>query len=241
MRFTFLFFVVSLIFLTSCHEEVHLEEEDVFPKAKIDIQLDSTQVVLTNEYAFSDGRYSKGGGAFLLESKNGIVLCTAKHLLGQAMGISPRVLTSKFEQELDYWRAFAENKDIFRDTITVNGLINKKESLTDILLFKKKGVSDDLAVLKPRFFKPRIEEELELIACEVGSDKQQRFALEMDEFSKTSYLVRAKESFNPMLMSGSPVLDTNGYVIGVLVGGGRFEGELYLNVEPLSLVKNYLN
>ncbi|GAB5419123.1 MAG: hypothetical protein Crog4KO_06310 [Crocinitomicaceae bacterium] len=241
MRFIILFLTVSMLSLTSCGEEKKGVKGQLTPRAKIDIQLDSSQVVLTNEYAFNDGRYSKGGASFLLQGKNEKMLCTAKHLLGEAMGISPRVHTSELEGELNYWCAFASNDSIFRDTLNVKRVVNKKESQTDILLFNHIGVLDDLAVLKPRFTKPGLQEELELIAYEFNSDQQQRFTLEMDEFKRSSYIVRAKEKFNPRGMSGSPVLDKNGYVIGVLVGGGHFEGELYLTVEPLSLVKNYLD
>lgn len=230
----------SILSLSSCDDPSQSNDGIATPMAKIEINLDSSQVVLTNEYAFKDGRFAKGGASFVVESKSGSVLCTAKHLLGEAMGISPKVTTSEFEQEMEYWEAFAFNKNLFKDSLSVQGLLNKKESQTDILLFKYEGKSDGLLTLKPRYSKPQINEELELIAREFNSDRQQRYPLVIDKYNSKSYRGRAKKPFNPQLMSGSPVLDKNGYVIGVLVGGGYFEDELYLTVEPLSLVKDYI-
>ena len=52
--------------------------------------------------------------------------------------------------------------------------------------------------------------------------------------------MQAESIIQAIGMSGSPVIDASGYVVGVLVGGGVFEDKMYLSVEPLSKVKKYL-
>lgn len=224
--------------MLACQEQQQTEIPEK-TLTKIDVNLDSLQVTLTNQFSFKDGRFARGGASFLVEGKQETLLCTAKHLLGEPMGISPKVRTGDFEHLLNFWEAYAYEGNQFEDTLFVDGLLNKQASMIDILLLKVKEVPKGIQVLKPRFTKAAIGESFDIIACEQGDGVQRKFPVVMDEFNRANYIVRAREKFNPQAMSGSPVVDRNGRVIGVLIGGGQFEGSLYLTVEPLGLVKKY--
>jgi hypothetical protein len=241
MRITITLLLAVFISLSSCSEKEQTTSTETNPAVKVEINLDSSNVILTNQFSFNDGRYAMGGTSFILTSKKGAVLCTAKHLLGEAMGISPEVKTVDFNQSLDYWSAFAHNTEALEDTVQVRSIVNESPSGVDILLLNFKGDADNMLALSPRYSKVQPKEALRIIASEIGRNEPQFFDVVMDEYNKASFIVRAKKSFNPRAMSGSPVIDANGHVVGVLVGGGHFEGDLYLTVEPLSRVKKYLN
>ena len=234
-------FLTALI-LVGCGE---VEPVELGPKEawKVDNFLDSNQVVLTNSYAFKNGRFTKGAASFLVETKKGTYLCTAKHLLSEAMGISPKIPVSNFNQQLDYWKVYARNNQLFKDTLSVRSIRTNRPDASDIILLQCQSMQGDhLLPLKPRFSKINPNEVLEIIGYEYGdaSGNQSLFKVEMDEYDNGTLIVKAKTQFNASGMSGSPVIDASGYVVGVLVGGGNFEGELYLTVEPLRKVKQYL-
>ena len=205
--------------------------------------LKDKQIVFTNQYRFKDGRYAVGAGSFLVQGKNGPVLCTAKHLLSEAMGISPKVKTSEFDSKIDYWKVYAKNDELFVDTMMVSKMISTKIDVTDIMLMKCTSTKGkNLLALKPRFTRIGSDEELEIIGYEYGDTTgvQSSFKVQYDEYDNGTLIVKSKSIFKAIGMSGSPVIDASGYVVGVLVGGGIFEDKLYLTVEPLSRVKKYL-
>lgn len=204
--------------------------------------LTSKQIVFTNEYRFKDGRYALGASSFLVKAKNQTVLCTAKHLLSEAMGISPKVATSDFNAQLDYWKVFAKNDKIFGDTLSVSRMITQKSEPSDIILLKCKSTTGSgLLTLTPRLTRVGADEELEIIGYEFGdaSGDQKSFKVTFDEYDRSTIIVKAKKPFRANGMSGSPVVDASGYVVGVLVGGGMFDGSMYLSVEPLKKIKQY--
>ncbi len=234
--------ILSVLVLASCSDP---EPPKLGPKQswKKGEYLDSHQIVLTNQYRFKDGRYAIGASSFLVEGKNGPMLCTAKHLLDEAMGISPKVATSAFNSSLDYWKVFAKNDDLFGDTLSVTKMVSIKSDPSDIILMKCASVKGEkLLALKPRFTRVGVDEELEIIGYEFGdiSGNQSSFKVKYDEYDQGTLIVKAESKFKAIGMSGSPVIDASGYVVGVLVGGGVFEDKMYLTVEPLRKVKKYL-
>ncbi|MDB2656621.1 trypsin-like peptidase domain-containing protein [Crocinitomicaceae bacterium] len=205
--------------------------------------LKDKQIVFTNQYQFKDGRYAIGAGSFLVQGKSGPVLCTAKHLLSDAMGITPKVATSDFDTKIDFWKVYAKNDALFEDTLIVSRMLTKKPDVSDIILLSCTSTKgDNLLPLKPRFTRIGVDEELEIIGYEYGDStgNQSSFKVTYDEYDNETLIVKSKSIFKAIGMSGSPVVDASGYVVGVLVGGGIFEGKMYLTVEPLSRVKKYL-
>jgi len=227
------------LFACAEHEETAVFTREVW---KVDNYLDSTQILLTNEYAFQGSSFGSGANSFLIDAGEDTLLCTAKHLLGQAMGIFPEIKTSDFNSKLNYWKAFPRTDQISSDTIEGKTVANKAQSSADILLQKCSSVKSNIQVLKPRFTTIKPNEKLEIIACELNDSTchQKSYEVVLDEYNKGSIIVTTKEKFSPRGMSGAPVIDKNGYVVGVLVGGSPFKGQLYLSVELLTKVRTYL-
>jgi predicted chitinase len=93
---------------------------------KLENYIDSVQILLTNEYKLNNS-FGYGASSFLIKSDLDTYLCTAKHLLGEAMGINPEIKTSRFNSSLEYWNAYPRSGKIANDTISVTKLINIKQ------------------------------------------------------------------------------------------------------------------
>jgi len=239
-------FFVSLLIVSCSSEsrpnpnELHSQENKSQPW-KLENYIDSVQILLTNEYQLNKS-YSYGASSFLIKAKGDTLLCTAKHLLGDAMGISPEIKTNKFNSSLKFWKAYPRNDLITNDTISISKLVTEKQNNSDIILLDcqiEKG--NAIMPLTPRLSKPLKGERFELIGCEYSDSDchQRRYFATMDSWEGGQILLKSEVDFTPSGFSGAPVLDSKGYVIGLLSGGGKFEGELYLAIEPMSRIKNY--
>ena len=238
MRYLILF----LIILQSCSSP---EQPLIKQKWKTDHYIDSTQILLTNEYMLN-GSFGFGASSFLLRAKkNTPVLCTAKHLLGEAMGITPEVETDRFNHVLKYWYSYARQNTITDHTVHCARLINEEINDTDIILleYKKDTTTLDFQILTPRLSKLHPGEKLELIGCEysdLGCHQKKYNATLISYEADGMFVIKPETDFDVSGFSGAPVLDKNGYVVGVLSGGGIFNEEKYLWIEPLTKIREWL-
>lgn len=217
-------------------------EESKRESWKIDNYIDSVQILLTNEYQLNES-FGYGASSFLVKAKGDTLLCTAKHLLGEAMGISPEIKTENFNSALVYWKAFPRNNKLSNDTIFSNKLVTIQASSVDIILQEcELGKGINIIVLTPRLSKALQGEKFEIIGCEYSDSEchQRKYYATMDSYEGEQILLKSETKFTPSGFSGAPVIDAHGLVIGVLSGGGDFEGELYLSIEPLSKITTYL-
>ena len=235
---------VFLFILTfSCSSQNKETSTHTLQHWKTNNYTDSVQILLTNEYKIRDS-YSFGASSFLIKTKKDTLLCTAKHLLGDAMGIIPEVKTDSFNSLLNYWKAFPRNNTISSDTVFGKTLLNKGINATDIIL-QKCAIEkhSKIQVLQPRFSKIKKGERLDVIGCEYSDFDchQKTFSVIMDTYQSGQIWVKSKSKFDASGFSGAPVIDANGYVIGVISAGSEFGNELYLIIEPINKVKQYLN
>jgi hypothetical protein len=248
MKKIILLFISIPFLISSCGNSRHivvasLVDENKPAEWKTNNYIDSVQILLTNEYQLNDS-YGFGASSFLVKAGEDTLLCTAKHLLGSAMGISPEVKTNNFESSLKYWKAFPRQGLLSVDTIITTSLENKKVNEPDIILQKcRLGKSNNIVALTPRFSKARSGEKFEIIGCEYSDEfcHQRKYIATMDSYQNGSLLLKSDSIFTPSGFSGAPVIDANGFVIGLLSGGSDHEGKLYLWIEVLSKVKDYLD
>lgn len=204
--------------------------------------INKVQILLTNSYEFEQASGS-GASSFLIKAKGDTLLCTAKHLLGEDMGIEPEIKTTDFNTFLKYWKAFPRHHKISKDTIIATELVTEEINEIDIILQKcKTGTKNNIIALSPRFTKAKTGETFEIIGCEYSDFKchQSIFSATYDSYEDGQLFVKSKTKFEPTGFSGAPVIDKNGFVIGILTGGGEYEGDLYLAIEPLTKIERYL-
>ena len=234
--------IIGCISQNQRNENEELTQEDKKEYWKVNNYIDSVQILLTNEYQL-DQSLGNGASSFLIKAKRDTLLCTAKHLLGEAMGINPEIKTDKFNSSLKYWKAYPRNGKISKDTISVTKLITEKQNDIDIILLDGQfGKENNIVALTPRFSKIREEEKLEIIGCEYTDwdCHQRKYVATMYSDLDGQILLKSEDKFSPSGFSGAPVIDSNGLVAGLLSGGGEYEGDLYLTIEPISKIATYL-
>lgn len=247
MNNSILALLVSLL-LVSCssprqeNKNEQQSQENKNESWKFENYIDSVQILLTNEYRL-DKSVSYGASSFLIKAKGDTLLCTVKHLLGEAMGISPEIKTNKFNSKFGYWKAYPRIGKITNDTISVSKLITENQNDIDIILLDcELGKDNAISTLTPRFSKATKDEKFEIIGCEYSDTEcyQRIYFATMDSYEGGQILLKSEVKFAPSGFSGAPIIDSKGLVIGILSGAKEFEGELYLAIEPLSKIENYL-
>ncbi len=235
--------VISILFiLFSCSSQEKVTKKSSIEAWKINNYVDSVQILLTNKFQLNDS-FGYGASSFLLQSKNDTLLCTAKHLIEEPMGFVPKIRTDSFNINFKYWKAYPRQNNLSNDTINCTRLIN--ETITDVDIIIQDciiGEKNDIQILKPRFTRAKPGESFEIIGCEYSDTDcyQHKFSAKFDAYEDGKIGVVSELNFSPGEFSGAPVIDSNGFVIGVVSTGGEIHGKLYLSIEPLSKIRHYL-
>jgi Trypsin-like peptidase domain len=184
------------------------------------------QVLLTNFAVFKDHKDEMAGAsAFLINYKNSTYAVTAKHLLGEAMGIEPEVKPVQLQQQLVSWKLFPRvpvNKK--RDTVNIGpGHLDYGGLNSDILLLQVLNAGFSVYVLTPSFTLPKTGDKLYLIGCPYSQEncKQNMYELVYKEFDEsTSQLIYTTKSAIELAgFSGAPIVDAKGNVVSILTNG----------------------
>lgn len=181
------------------------------------------QVLFRNDYSFNTGQNSYGASAFFSRIDGQLVVITARHLLGDAMGIEPPVLAKQFEEKLLEW------------TITTPGGLSVA-TVDHLFAWAERSEGDKLAfatTLLPDSPKPEILPLAEeypslgdtafLIGCPYAEQdcKQNIYALRFVQLFQGDLVFEGKPlGISLSGFSGAPVLNPDGAVIGVLSAGG---------------------
>ncbi len=182
------------------------------------------QITMINQIEYTDKNHPIAGCGFLLDTGDEILAATAKHVLVYFK--SANMKTVSFDNTLRLWRMFP--KDNPDDVVVVGELINedKQELLGDApvgqdwLLFTLKERSPDIQPLKMRSG-PIQEGETVYIVGWRYSDKDCSQVIYEGNYVRSeegSHLVTTRElSDNTMPgLSGSPVIDSRGYLLGLM-------------------------
>ena len=208
-----------------------------------DDYIDEVQILLSNYYELGPST-GYGASSFLVESDTATYLCTAKHLLGPAMGIEPEVSTKDFNQKLELWIAFPRADKITADTIRVKELITEEINEADAILLSVNLAEDHrVQSLKARFDSIPEGEPLFVIGCEYSDSDchQKSYPAVMSSYPFGKIMIKLEQDFDASGFSGAPVIDANGFVVGILIGGGiGVQGDFKLTLEPMTSLKKWL-
>jgi Trypsin-like peptidase domain len=203
------------------------------------------QILLTNDYAFNKKQKGDGASAFLLDFNGDTMVCTAKHLLGDDMGISPEVPTSSFDKELKYWKIFARNNKLNKDTLNIKNISTVNiPGEKDILLMDLVSKKTSIQPLKPYMDVTPLKkgQKLQIIGCEyMDSDCHQKIYEAVYLTQQDGWLiVKPKTKFEAMGFSGAPVIDENGLVVGILSGSAKStKGDELLTLQPIGVIAGF--
>jgi len=213
-------------------------------------QSDWPQITMINQIEYTDNHHPIAGCGFLLDTGDEILAATAKHILVYFKSDSMESVS--FKNSLRLWKMFP--KDNPDDAVVVDKLINENpdEPLEKIppekdwLLFTIKNRSDNIQPLKFRT-SPMKEGETVYIIGWRYSDKDCPQVVYKGNFVRQeegSFLITTKKlSDNTMPgLSGSPVIDSKGYLIGLMSQkAGRMERPSSIDFPRMLLEKRAAN
>jgi len=182
------------------------------------------QITMINQIGYTDKNHPVAGCGFLLDTGDEILAATAKHILTYFK--SETMESVSFKKTLKLWKMFPKNNP--DDVVVVDKLINENPeeplehipSERDWLLFTIKERSQNIQPLKFRSGPMQEGETIYIIGWRY-TDKDCPQVVYEGNFvrsEKGSFLITAKELADNTMpgLSGSPVIDTNGYLLGLM-------------------------
>ena len=203
---------------------------------------DWPQILLTNSFEFQGERSSSGASAFLVQHQDQTLMCTAKHLLGGAMGIDPEVSLEDFNAALREWKLFARRPTLSADTLLVGNLISTEVGEADLILTTLKTPNTTFQALDPYLEIPDHGAKLYIIGCEYKQEDcyQEVFTGTMSKLDEEGIWVLIDTPVETGGFSGGPVIDELGRVVGVMSGSAGTPDEQYLIYEPITSAAEWL-
>lgn len=209
------------------------------------------QVVLTNEFEFKErvAGASFGASSFLVmtESRKDTFMCTAKHLLGEAMGIKPAITLDSFDILLTKWEVMPRTATLTADIIAVENILTKEQNGRDIALFNIEEKAHQIQPLQARFTPVKEKEELFVLGCAYADENchQKVYSVlglgyDDEEGGDGQLIVAMLDKVVMSGFSGAPVVDKQGFVVGIVCSSAKGEGAEYIFVEPITTVQKYL-
>lgn len=189
---------------------------------------------LTNKISFVDSTFTDIANSFLVNTGTDTIGVSCKHLFmvfENRIGLKNIDLGSDFE----YWKLYPKNNR--EKEVSINKLINKNPDeqigqfntlkVRDWIIFEIEEKKTDLYPLKIRYSPIKTNE----IVYAVGWGMMQKDTTKpaliklqcIDNLGDYYYTKTLKTDFKPNGRSGSPVIDKNGYLVGIVSGA---EGKL---------------
>ena len=182
------------------------------------------QITMVSQIEYTDAEHPIAGCGFLLDTGDEILAATAKHVL--IFFKSPTMESVDFAGSLKAWRMFPKNSP--SDTVLIDRLINtdSSESLEEVpaksdwLLFTLSHRTPDVQPLRLRTDPLEAGEPIYIIGWRY-SDVDCPQVIYQGEYVKEedgTLIVTAEELADNTMpgLSGSPVIDSQGYVIGLM-------------------------
>lgn len=179
------------------------------------------QISVANTAEFKGHTHLNAGNAFLIRTRSGKILAgTALHLLGSAGGVEPTVKLSEFNSALKEW--VLTTRTIPSKTARITGLHGSAlnyGALKDWALFEVHP--DDIANLPTEPLSPRLAivesgTTVYLVGAGVAGTKQEVHRATVTEADDWSLSAKLDKPIDLIGFSGSPVVDADGNLVGVL-------------------------
>ena len=193
---------------------------------------DWPQIALTNQVLYKNGdRYidpsiKYAGTGFLIDNGRDILAATAKHILWIAK--NKKVNGTEINADLNQW--IMAPKGNTRDSAIIGSLLNEDTSERlegststilerDWLVFSVKKSSTRLYPLKPRYTPVKPGEKVYILSCTYQDSVCTVYNGKVYRKLGMDILIQHDMGTQKPGSSGSPVIDANGYLIGVISSG----------------------
>jgi len=219
-----IFMAIGLVFFITIIAQRQISSSASYGQWMEKPQSEWPQITMINQIDYTDVNHPIAGCGFLLDAGNEIIAATAKHILIYFK--SDSMESVDFRNTLKLWKMFPKNNP--DDVVVVDELINVNPeepleaipSERDWLLFTIKEKSENIQPLKFRTTPMKSGEAVYIIGWRY-SDKncpQVIYEGNFAEEEEGSLLITTKELADNTMpgLSGSPVIDSKGYLIGLM-------------------------
>lgn len=239
--------LLTLIISISCSSSQQSKSVEVKNDSLVYQLAKQNQILLTNNAEFIRHTPLHGASSFLVEYNSEIYAVTAKHLIGADGGVEPQINANELNDCIDSWKMFPRVPvHEVTDTVIIGSeKMNYKNRDKDILVLPIKNKSFNIYALKPEFNMPKQGDDLFFIGCPYSeiNCKQNVYQATFDSFDEVSSLLicKSKSTIEIAGFSGAPLLDSKGYVIGTIRGGGEQDGDYYIVATFIKEIKEIVN
>lgn len=215
-------------------------------------------ITMVNDVIFKDtafNQYNIGCGFLLLYNKDTLAI-TAKHILGVAH--TDKMKTTNFENGLQHWKMYPRDKkdqvvmsetllnEDLVDSVNFNYIGRNWYTYDDYLVFKISKNVANVTPVKIRETAPVKGEQFFAIGWTYDDKEGEQRVYEYEYVKNRGNKMLMKGIVTPPNgggLSGSPVLDSDGNLVGIISGGGEDEetGEGYHGMTDISYLKDFLN
>jgi hypothetical protein len=179
------------------------------------------QISVGNVAEFKKNTPLNAGNAFFVRTKSGnVVAGTARHLIGPAGGVTPTVKLSELDSAITKWELPARAGSAKpAHVVGLHGSSQNYRVLDDWVLLKVSP--EDVANLPAEPLSPRLtlvekDETVYLVGKGVSGTTQEIHPAKVIEADDQSINAKLEKPIDLTGFSGSPVIDKNGNLIGVL-------------------------
>lgn len=198
------------------------------------------QILLTNKAKFKEHKEElEGASSFLINYNNKVYAVTAKHLLGEEMGIEPEINIKDLSKYYISWTMFPRIPiNPKNDTVRIGKPTLNYEALnTDIMLLEIVNINFNTTPLNPQFNLRTKGDKLYIVGCPYSQTncRQNIYEISYDSYDPEPSMLNCiiKKKVELSGFSGAPVLDSKGNVVGVLTTAWeenktRFVGVIFI-------------
>ncbi len=233
MKHSKLIVFILVLLLFGCKSQT--KETDITKETWIEKPFSEwPQIALTNEISFKDTTYNNIINSFLINTGKDTLAVSCKHIF-MVFECHLGLKTIDLGENFNYWKFYSKGN--IQNSVDAKRLINTnpKENIgqfnnlkgRDWIIFELNKKSSGLYPLKIRYTPVKPNEIVYAISWGMGQEENNKPTLIKFQCFKNLgdyfYTQTLTKNINPQGRSGSPVIDKNGYLVGIISGA---EGNL---------------
>ncbi len=179
----------------------------------------ANNILFSNRITLKDGQSQSGGQSFLLQVGDKILVASAVHLMGTALGFTEDITAAQAKDRLKRWELQSGSQ-----VVQTDGIADAQGDL----LFLDLAAADSsryrvLQPAVPSLYKDSVYYLLGPVAGNPGSTPLHLYPLRYYK-AKQNFIYMENITGQPFNgYSGAPIVDRWGGVVGILSGGGRMD------------------
>ena len=219
------FWLIFFMFPLTCFSQ-QKEKWTTYPKQQWPPIALTNNVLFKNGDRYIDPSFTYAGTGFLIDNGTDTLAATAKHVLWIAK--NKKATTVQINHDMQQW--IMKPKGSTKDSVLIDKLINEDSAEIlegqastiidrDWLVFSVKNVVGNIVPLKPRYSPLVTGEKVYIPGCAYNDSTCMVYEGKVLRKEGMDILIECNMKEHMGGSSGSPVIDANGFLIGILSSG----------------------